>query len=241
MPRDGGRVPPKRPGGAGRDAPRTSSRVSGQTRGGAARSLVEEIRSTARPSQAEQAVHAFERAVDLLERGRDAVAAAAAEEAKSLAPRSGAVREVLGIALYRTERYRDALRELQAFRRITGRVDQNHLIADCHRALGVPEKAIEPARAAIRARIPEEARAEAAVVGASALADMGRFDEAIGLLRAFPVQGKMARPFDLRIWYVAGDVLERSGRLKEASAEFRRVVRADPGAFDAAERLARLG
>ena len=44
-----------------------------------------------------------------------------AAKAKALAPRSASVREVLGLALYRLGRYRDALRELQAYRRMTGR------------------------------------------------------------------------------------------------------------------------
>jgi tetratricopeptide (TPR) repeat protein len=186
-------------------------------------------------------VKAFEEAVDLLQRGRAAPAAARAEEAKALAPRSGAVREILGIALYQSERFREALRELQAYHRMTGRSDQNHLIADAHRALGAPEKALGPAQEAIRNRsVPEEARAEAAVVGASALADLGRLDEALTLLRGFSTQERTARPFDLRIWYVAGDILERAGRPREAATEFRKVVRHDPSAFDAAERLARL-
>jgi len=201
---------------------------------------VEEVRATARPGQVDRAVKAFERAVGLLGRGRDAAAAEAAEEAKRLAPRSGAVREVLGIALYGAERYRDALRELQAYRRVTGRLDQNHLIADSQRALGAPEKAIEAAREALKATISDSARAEAAIVGASALADLGRFAEALGMLRGFPMRDKVSRPADLRLWYVTGDILERAGRPAEAREEFRRVVRHDPAAFDAAERLAKL-
>ncbi|HEV8420699.1 MAG TPA: tetratricopeptide repeat protein, partial [Actinomycetota bacterium] len=164
----------------------------------------------------------------------------AALRAKNLAPRSGAVREILGIALYRAERFRDALRELQAYRRMSGRQDQNHLIADCYRALGAPEKAVEPAREALKARLPDDVRAEAAVVGASALADLGRFTEAMSMLRASPTSERLSRDFDLRVWYVMGDVLERAGRRGEAAAEFRRIVRHDAGAFDAAERLARL-
>jgi tetratricopeptide (TPR) repeat protein len=196
----------------------------------------------ARPGQGNRAAKAFEEAISLLDRGRPGPAVAHAEEAKRLAPRSGAVREVLGISLYQSERYREALRELQAYRRITGRADQNHLIADSHRALGSPEKAVEVAQEALRIRaVPEEARAEAAVVGASALADVGRFDEALSLLRSFPTKEQAVRSFDLRVWYVAGDILERAGRKREAATEFRKVVRHDAGAFDAAERLARLG
>jgi tetratricopeptide (TPR) repeat protein len=178
--------------------------------------------------------------VELLQRGKPGQAAEAARTAKKLAPRSGAVREVLGIALYRAERYRDALRELQAYRRMTGRLDQNHLIADSFRALGSPEKAVDPVREALRARLPDDVRAEAAIVGASALADRGRYTEALSMLRASPFSDRLSRPFDLRVWYVTGDILERAGRPGEAAEEFRRIVRHDAGAFDAAERLAKL-
>src|SRR4029079_12041947 len=115
----------------------------------------------------DRAVRAFERAVDLMDKGRDDAAVRAAEEAKVLAPRSGVVREALGLALYRSGRYRDALGELQAYRRITGRVDQNHLIADSFRGIASPQRAVDPAREALRARLPDEVRAEAAVVAAS--------------------------------------------------------------------------
>jgi tetratricopeptide (TPR) repeat protein len=206
----------------------------------AGRTVDEEIRAAAKPGQADRAIRAFEQAVALLERERPVAAVTSAEEAKLLAPRSGAVREVLGMALYQAGRFRDALRELQAYRRMTGRSDQNHLIADCHRALGMPQKAVEPVREALRAPLREEVKAEAAIVGASALADLGRFEEALGMLRSFPAKTAGARSFDLRIWYVTGDVLERSGRRSEAAEEFRRVIRHDAGAFDAAERLARL-
>ncbi len=204
------------------------------------RAVVDELRTTARPGRGDAGIKAFEEALLLLEQGRVSAAVSAAQAAKDDAPRSGAVREVLGIALYQAERFREALRELQAYRRMTGRVDQNHLIADCQRALGAPEKAIEPAREALLATIDDEARAEAAIVGASALADLGRFDEAVAMIRAFRTDEQTARSFDLRLWYTAGDILERAGRRREAALEFTRVVDHDASAFDAAERLARL-
>src|SRR5437867_8240475 len=160
---------------------------------GVPRGVAEEIRRAARTGQADRALRAFQRAVGLLERDRDAAAVSAASEAKELAGRSGAVREVLGMALYRSGRYREALRELQAYRRMTGRVDQNHLIADSHRALGQPEKAVDAARETLRQRtLPPEVRAEAAVVGAGALADLGRFPEAVAMLRGFPTDARRA-------------------------------------------------
>jgi tetratricopeptide (TPR) repeat protein len=204
------------------------------------REVVEDVRAAA-GGKGNRAVGLLERAVGALEAGRAIDAERAAAEAKGLAPRSGAVREVLGLALYRRGRYREALRELQAYRRLTGRVDQNHLIADAHRALGAPEKAVQAAREALGpARLPAEARAEAAVVGGAALADLGRFDEALTLLRGFDRGDRVAREHDLRVWYVIADVLERSGRRRDAARTFRRILDHDPRAFDAAERLARL-
>jgi tetratricopeptide (TPR) repeat protein len=182
-----------------------------------------------------------EEAVAALERDRPGEAIRAAGDAKKLASRSGAVRELLGMALYRRGRFREALQELQAYRRITGRPDQNHLIADAHRALGTPEKALALVQEALDARIGAEARAEAAVVGGAALADLGRFEEALTLLRRFDRGSDTARPQDLRVWYVTADVLERAGRPREAARVFRRILDHDPDAFDAADRLASLG
>jgi tetratricopeptide (TPR) repeat protein len=201
---------------------------------------VEDVRAAA-GGKGNRAVGLVERAVGALEAGRALDAERAAAQAKALAPRSGAVREVLGLALYRRGRYREALRELQAYRRLTGRIDQNHLIADAHRGLGAPEKAVQAAREALGgARLPAETRAEAAVVGGAALADLGRFEEALTLLRRFDRGDRVAREYDLRVWYVTADVLERSGRRGDAARTFQRILDHDPRAFDAAERLARL-
>jgi tetratricopeptide (TPR) repeat protein len=199
-----------------------------------------DIRATARSTQVGQALDEAERAIDALSRERFAEAERHASRLKSLASRSAAAREILGIAQYRRGRFREALRELQAYRRMTGRSDQNHLIADCHRALGAPEKAVPLAQEALAARVGPEVKAETVVVAASALADLGRYEEALTVLRRFRTDSGGARPYDLRIWYVTGDVLERAGQRQAAAEEFRRVVRHDADAFDAAERLAAL-
>jgi tetratricopeptide (TPR) repeat protein len=226
--------------------PRPSSPGRRQsTRGGRRvslpREVVEDVRAAA-GGKGNRAVELLERAVASLESGRTVEAERFATEAKGLAARSGAIREVLGLALYRRGRFREALRELQAYRRITGRLDQNHLIADSHRALDAPEKAVTAAREALdaRAHLPAEARAEAAVVAGAALADLGRYEEALTLLRRFDRGSMAATPSDLRVWYVIGDVLERSGRRRDAARAFRRILDHDANSFDAAERLARL-
>ncbi|MEX2101520.1 MAG: tetratricopeptide repeat protein [Actinomycetota bacterium] len=200
-----------------------------------------EIRRAAKPGRADEAIADLERATVLLERGDPRAAAREADKAKRSAPRAGVVREVLGLAHYGEEQWHEALTELQAYRRLSGRQDQNHVIADCQRALGHPEKAVALVTEALRDReLGIEVKAEAIVVGASALADQGRYDEALAMLRRAKTDAEVGRGPALRVWYVTGSVLEQAGRLDEALTEFRKVARHDAGAFDVLERVARL-
>src|SRR3990170_1364424 len=89
--------------------------------------------------------------------------------------------------------------------------------------------------------VPIAAKAEAVIVAASALADQAKFDQALGMLRRIRTRDDVASPEVLRVWYVMGDILERSGHPQEAQREFSKIVRHDPSAFDAAERAAQLG
>ncbi|MFB3739685.1 MAG: tetratricopeptide repeat protein [Candidatus Velamenicoccus archaeovorus] len=201
-----------------------------------------ELRRVARAGKADAAIARLARAVELLERGDARGAASEAAKAKDLAPRAASIREVLGMALYGQERWREALSEMQAYRRMSGRADQNHLIADCHRALGHPERAVPLAEEALAARgVSLAAKAEAVIVAASALADLGRFDQALGLLRRVRTREDVAGPEVIRVWYVTASVLERAGRRAEAAREFRKIMRHDPAAYDVAERVAQLG
>jgi len=204
--------------------------------------VVSELRHTAKPGKAEQAIARFERAARLLERGDAPGALSEAQKAKALAPRSAATRELVGLALYQLERYREALTEMQAYRRISGRADQNHIIADCLRAVGRPDRAVPLAEEALASRqVPTAAKTEAVIVAASALADQGKFEQALGLLRRIRTRDDVAGPEVIRVWYVTGDILERAGRKADAAREFRKILRHDAGAYDVAERLERLG
>jgi tetratricopeptide (TPR) repeat protein len=203
--------------------------------------VVAELRHTARAGKAEAATARLERAVQLLEREDARGAAAEAQKAKELAPRSAAVREVLGLAFYRLERFREALTEMQAYRRMSGRADQNHIIADCLRAIGRPDRAVPLADEALAARgVPLAAKTEAVIVAASALADQGKYEQALGLLRRVRTRDAVAGPEVLRVWYVTGDILARAGRRQEAERAFRKILRHDAAAYDVAERVAQL-
>ena len=204
------------------------------------RDVVEEVRRATRPTRVNDVLSRLGRAVELLERDDPHAAAVEAEKAKALSPRSSSVREVLGLAYYGLERWADAVTELKTYRRMTGRVDQNHVIADCLRALGKPQEAVPLAEEELRATVPNEAKAEAVVVAASALADLGRYPEALAFLGRAKTRESVSEPYTLRLWYVRGDILARAGRRDEAAAEFRKIMRHDATAFDVAERLADL-
>jgi predicted negative regulator of RcsB-dependent stress response len=78
------------------------------------------------------------------------------------------------------------------------------------------------------------------IVAASALADQGKFDQALGLLRRVRTREDVAGPEVIRVWYVTGDILSRAGRKQEAVREFRKIMRHDASAYDVAERVAQL-
>jgi tetratricopeptide (TPR) repeat protein len=205
------------------------------------RDVLDEVRRTTKPTALRDVVARLARAIELLERGDPGAALNEAEKARAMSPRSSSVREVLGLALYGQGRYADALKELKTYRRISGRNDQNHVIADSLRGVGKPRDAVPLADETLRDRtVSNEVKAEAVIVAASALADEGRYAEALAYLGRAKTREDVAEPFTLRLWYVKGDVLARAGRGDEAAIEFRKVVRHDASAFDAAERLAQL-
>jgi tetratricopeptide (TPR) repeat protein len=205
------------------------------------RDVVDEIQRVTKPTQVRDALARLSRAVDLLERDDAGAAVAEATKAKQLSGRSAAIREVLGLALYGQERWQEALTELKAYRRISGRADQNHVIADCLRAVDKPSEAVPLAEEELRSKVSNDAKAEAVIVAASALADQGRFAEALAFLGRARTREDVAEDYTLRLWYVRGDILAKAGRRDEAAAEFRKVMRHDASAFDVAERLADLG
>ena len=221
---------------------RSSTRSSERVEVSLPRDVVGEIIQAAGETRGREALRHADRAVALIADGEPETAVAEAQRAKDLASRSPALREILALARYGSGDWRGALREMQAYRRMSGRLDENHIIADCYRALGKPEAAVTEAEQALAADIDDEVKAENAVVGAAALADLGRYDQALALLKRAPTGGGGGgRPSDLRVWYATGDVLSRLGRNDEAARAFLKVLQHDPSAFDARERLAALG
>ena len=141
--------------------------------------------------------------------------------AKHQAPRVAPVREAYGVACYLDGDWAKALTELQAYRRMTGRNDQNHLIADSQRGLGRdPAKVAEPVEELLAdERVRDDLRAEAVIVWAGALADGGDLNAARAVVRR-----ELARVEDagddhvLRLVTVAAELAERDGDPAAAAA-----------------------
>ena len=162
---------------------------------------------------------------------------------KARLPRTGFIREALGVALYLTESYKDALSELQAFRRLTGSVDQNHLMADCIRAVGDGEHRIpgliEEMENAEEAPA-DAARYEGRIVWASWLADTGDVGAGRAVLTDILEEAVADDDVDehrLRLWYVAGDLAQRAEDYATARRWFGRITEVARGFFDTEERL----
>lgn len=202
--------------------------------------LTAELRATARPGKGEILVKVFADAVSAFTAGDLEEAIRLGEQSKHIALRSVPAREFLGLAYYHAGRWQEAARELAAFRRMSGSNEQNPVIADCYRAMGKPDKAIEICDEMDPRKVEAAAFYEGAIVAAGALADTDRVEEAVDRLRNLDLSPTEAEPHHIRAWYVLGDLLEQQGRFTQAREWFEAVDAADPEATDASERAARL-
>lgn len=160
------------------------------------------------------------------------------EWAKAHAGNVAPVREALGVARYLAGDFAGALRELQAYRRISGREDQNHVLADCHRALGRDLARVGELVQAMGDEAPEDRVTEGIIVWGSALADDGQFDAGRAVVNRRVQQLGVDEPDEqrLRLWYVAADLAARSGDPEAARSLYDRVLAVASDFFDTAER-----
>nr|WP_255430261.1 hypothetical protein [Streptomonospora sp. PA3] len=161
--------------------------------------------------------------------------------ARRRASRMGAVREAAGIAAYTVGKWQEALSDLRAARRMTGRDNFLAMIADCERGLGRPERALEIARDPAAGDLPVEDRLELRIVAAGARRDMGQPEAAVVELQVPELKERRARPWVARLFYAYADAVLAVGRRKDAREYFARASAVDrEGLTDADERLAEL-
>ena len=164
-----------------------------------------------------------------------------AQAAKRLAARVGVVREACGIAAYQTGRWAEALSELRAARRMTGRDDYLPIMADCERALGRLDRALALVREASTADLDRATQIELRIVESGIRRDQGLPDAAILVLQVPELTRGRLRPWSARLFYAYADALLAAGRADEARNAFARAAEADTeGETDAPRRLDQL-
>ncbi|HKB29435.1 MAG TPA: tetratricopeptide repeat protein [Streptosporangiaceae bacterium] len=161
--------------------------------------------------------------------------------ARKLAARVGVVREACGVAAYLAGMWADALSELRAARRLTGRSSYTAIMADCERALGRYDRALAVLTGPDTATADRAERVELRIVESGVRRDMGAADAAVVTLQLPELTDGRLRPWSARLYYAYADALLDAGRADEARDWFARAAAADPDAeTDAAERLDEL-
>lgn len=138
------------------------------------------------------------------------------------AGRVDVVREAMALAAYATARYGEAIREIRALRRLSGRQELRAVEADCERGLGRPERALAIVAETPPAELAPAEWVELQIVASGARADLGEHetgllivDEALHRVRETQLRH--------RLLSVRADRLEELGREAEA-AEIRRQL-----------------
>lgn len=164
-----------------------------------------------------------------------------ARVARRLGGRLAVVREAVAITAYHAQEWSEALSELRAARRMGGASGLIHVMADCERALGRPERALALAEEASAQTLPVDERIELALVVAGARRDLGQLEAAL-LVLDLPELRSSANASTVRLQYAYADALVEAGRVEEARDWFSKIRDTDPDeSTDAEERLAALG
>jgi tetratricopeptide (TPR) repeat protein len=208
--------------------------------------IATEIRNAADVATAlhkERLVEKAESAYRAYERGRYQDALRAIKPVAEEAPGVAAVRELAGLAAYRSGNWRDAARHLQAFGALTDSAEHLPVLMDCQRALRKPKK-VADLWAELRHSSPDpDVLAEGRIVAAASLAETGDLNGAIAMLATAGASKALRNPSNrhIRQWYLLADLYERAGDVPRAREYFERVLKADREAYDVAERLRSLG
>jgi tetratricopeptide (TPR) repeat protein len=145
------------------------------------------------------------------------------------------------VAAYTVGKWQEALSDLRAARRMSGRDNFLAIMADSERGLGRPERALEITNDPAAKDLDVADRIELRIVASGARRDMGDTKAALAELQVPELKERRARPWVARLFYAYADVLEELGREDDAREYFSRASAVDSdGVTDADERLAAL-
>lgn len=149
------------------------------------RELPRQVRAELRglPTELAEIVGAHLLAAGMLIDEDPQLALAHAQAARRRASRLPIVREAAAEAAYAAGEYAETLNELRTLRRMSAAGEHAAMMADCERALGRPDAALETIKAARRTRLSKPLAVELVLVEAGAREDLGQFAEAQRVLR----------------------------------------------------------
>ncbi|MGY4720957.1 hypothetical protein [Naumannella huperziae] len=164
------------------------------------------------------------------------------EVARRHAARLPVVREAAAETAYAAGDYSAALQDFRTLRRMTGSEEYLPVIADCLRALGKPEDALDVARDGAGRPLDPATRIELRIVEAGARADLGQRAEARRLLRTtWDREARAPAMARARLAYAVADLFAQEDNPAQARAWFARAAETGGDATDAEERLDPLG
>lgn len=164
-----------------------------------------------------------------------------AQAARGMAGRIGIVREVTGVAAYRAGKWSQALAELRAARRLTGRRDYLPLMADAERALGRLDRALELVQSDEAKQLSRGGQVELRIVESGIRRDQGRPEAAVLALQIPELTDTRVHSWSARLLFAYAEALFAAGRPEQARAALERAAAADPDdETGAADRLDEL-
>ncbi|MCI2422831.1 hypothetical protein MOQ72_35935 [Saccharopolyspora sp. K220] len=164
-----------------------------------------------------------------------------ARYARQRAPRIPSIREANGLSAYLAGEWNEALAELRAVRRMAGGPGHLAIMADCERAMGRPERAVELSRSEEASQLDQEDAVELRIVAAGARRDLGEIDASVVSLQIAELDPRRQEPWSARLFYAYADNLLAAGRERDAFTWFVHAAHADDDdETDAADRLEEL-
>jgi tetratricopeptide (TPR) repeat protein len=203
-------------------------------------SVADEVKAAVGPQRAEKVQQRLGMATTAFRRGRYEEARKTLRPLAESAPGSPAIRELYGLTLYRLGRWKQAAKELEAWRGMTGEVEQHPVLADCYRAVGRHTEVEELWNELRTTGAEPTVMAEGRIVAAGSLADQGRLKDGIALLQSAVKPVRKAKDHHVRMAYALADLYERAGEAPRAREMFQRVAASDPDFVDVQQRLRAL-
>lgn len=225
----------QRDGGRQGGPPRQTKSIAAVSSGQLPKWVTDEIQRSTPKDRREPAIKELSQAVDQYADERYPAALPHLRKAKTLSPKSSVIRELLGLAAYRSSNWEEALRELRTFRRMTGDLIHIPVELDCLRGLERKSDVTREWEKLKTFDVSPTIDSEARVVYASFLLDEGRPRDAWAVIKPGRLVSQPS-PGETRRWFVAARVALAAGD-HEAAEKLVTALEAQELEFEGVDQL----